>query len=150
MNLFDAQRMATELMRHTGLSAKGWSFAFDNAKRRAGVCKFSTKTISLSRPHVEMRTPDQVREIILHEIAHAEAGAHAGHGPQWQHTARALGLKNPTRSVEAVGTIPAMWTIICPTCGPILTRHRRSNVSMICVACNSRVTYVRTNTLTPA
>ena len=44
----DAQQMARELMNQHGLSE--WSFRFDRARRRAGLCVHSRKEITLSGP----------------------------------------------------------------------------------------------------
>ena len=71
MNLKDAEELALSLMRKHGLSH--WEFGFDRAKRRFGACNFSKKRISLSKYLTEVNEIEQVRDTILHEIAHALA-----------------------------------------------------------------------------
>ena len=52
----------------------GWSFGFDNAKKRAGLCSFSAKSITVSRYLAARYDDDDVHQILLHEVAHALAG----------------------------------------------------------------------------
>ena len=82
--------IANELIA-THLDPREWSFAFDRAKMRAGLCDFKRKRISVSRYLTARYTDDQVRQILLHEIAHALAGSRAGHGPKWKDIARSIG-----------------------------------------------------------
>ena len=44
-----ARRLAEQLMDEhmPGLVSEGWTFAWDNAKARCGVCKYGKKTIGL-------------------------------------------------------------------------------------------------------
>lgn len=81
---------AAELM-GAHLADRSWAFAFDNAKTRAGQCDFARRRITVSR-HLAVRfTPEDVEQVLLHEIAHALSGPRAGHGPTWRRTAAALG-----------------------------------------------------------
>ena len=66
MDLSDAYRMGTELLQRHGLDA--WSLAFDNAKRRAGVCRHGARVIGLSAPLARLHSVEEVRETLLHEI----------------------------------------------------------------------------------
>ncbi len=97
MELHDAQALALRLMTEHGLTDDGWTFTFDKATSRMGVCKFGPKRISLSRHYTEHATVEQVTDTILHEIAHALVGPYdsrgkrIGHGWQWKVKARALG-----------------------------------------------------------
>ena len=60
---------AERLMSRHGLA--GWSFQFEDTSKRAGVCDFGLKVIGLSRLYCLHATGPQVRDTILHEIAHA-------------------------------------------------------------------------------
>jgi predicted SprT family Zn-dependent metalloprotease len=55
-----------------------WSFEFDNAKKRAGLCNYSEKRISVSRYLAARYDDDEIHQILLHEVAHAMAGAQVG------------------------------------------------------------------------
>ena len=81
MDLGDAYRMGTELLRQHGLD--GWTLAFDGAKRRAGVCRYDVRVIGLSAPLTRLHARDEVRETVLHEVAHALVGPRHGHDAVW-------------------------------------------------------------------
>jgi SprT protein len=68
-----------------------WSFQFDHSKTRAGCCYYTRNLITLSRILCEVMDENQIRNTLLHEIAHALAGHSAGHGPRWKSIARSLG-----------------------------------------------------------
>ena len=74
MLLQDAHELALRLMRHHNLLPT-WKFEFDRSKVRFGKCSYGSKTISLSRHLVELNADVEVRDTILHEIAHALAPA---------------------------------------------------------------------------
>ena len=77
-DLDDVRRVAEALL-STHLDAS-WSFAFDNAKRRAGACDYTRKRITVSR-YLAARYDDETnRQTLLHEVAHALAGAEARSG----------------------------------------------------------------------
>ncbi|MGC0272177.1 SprT-like domain-containing protein [Pseudactinotalea sp. Z1739] len=112
VNLEQAESMARDLMAEHGL--RDWTFAFDRAKRRAGLCRFHTRTISLSRHLTELHHDDLVRDTVLHEIAHALAGPDAGHGTQWRQVAGRIGAR-PERTLPAEAPLPpAPWEGHCP------------------------------------
>ena len=48
-----------------------WSFGFDNAKRRAGLCDYTRKRISVSRYLAARHDDDANHQTLLHEVAHA-------------------------------------------------------------------------------
>lgn len=97
MELTAAQTLAHSLMNEHGLDCIRWSFQFDNAKKRLGLCTYSTKTISMSRYMVAYSDEEAVRQTMLHEIAHAllptrdQWGQKVGHGPLWKAKAKSLG-----------------------------------------------------------
>lgn len=94
MNLNDARKLANAEMQAYGLSERGWTFDFDNGLRRFGRCAYGPKLISLSRRITELNGYDEVRETILHEIAHALAYIRhgiTGHGLIWYTVAREVG-----------------------------------------------------------
>ena len=78
MELEAARRLALGLMREHRVPGD-WLFEFDRSKVRFGRCHYGRKEISLSRHLVELNDEAEVRDTILHEIAHA-LGAGLGMG----------------------------------------------------------------------
>ncbi|MDX2376652.1 SprT-like domain-containing protein [Microbacterium sp. LRZ72] len=116
---------------------ESWSFGFDNAKRRAGLCDFTRKRISVSRYLAARYDDDTNQQTLLHEVAHAMAGASVGHGPEWKRTARALGYTGGTTHRGETATELAPWVGTCPA-GHTAYRYRRPARAMSCVACAPR------------
>ncbi|MHC4296490.1 MAG: SprT-like domain-containing protein [Planctomycetota bacterium] len=92
MNLHDAECLAISLMAEHGLDALGWSFGWNNRKRAYGLCNYTRKEISLSKPLCKGEPADSVRHTILHEIAHALCPVGVKHGRLWQLKCRELGI----------------------------------------------------------
>ncbi|MGO2151145.1 SprT-like domain-containing protein [Microbacterium gubbeenense] len=111
-----------------------WTFAFDNAKRRAGLCNFTAQRISVSKYLAARFSDDDVHQTLLHEVAHALAGPAAGHGPAWKRIARELGyVGSATHNLETANEL-APWVGTCPN-GHIVYRHRRPSRPSSCVKC---------------
>ncbi len=114
-----------------------WTFAFDNAKRRAGLCDYSRSRISVSR-YLAARYDDETNhQTLLHEVAHALAGAEAGHGPRWKAIARDLGYEGGVTHHGETATELAPWVGHCPA-GHVAYRHRRPSRPTSCVRCAPR------------
>lgn len=135
MELSDARALALALMQTHGVGH--WHFRFDSSRRRFGACHHRKEEISLSRSLTSLNDEGQVRDTILHEIAHAVAGAAAGHGATWRRTAARLGA-DPRRTYDSdsVVTPPAPYLGTCPHCALTVGRHRRNRVA--CAACCRR------------
>jgi hypothetical protein len=114
-----------------------WSFAFDNAKRRAGLCSYTAKRISVSRYLAARYDDDTNHQTLLHEVAHALAGPDAGHGPAWRRVARDLGYVGGTTHDGETATELAPWVGRCPA-GHVAYRHRRPTRPTSCVKCAPR------------
>lgn len=114
-----------------------WSFAFDNAKRRAGLCDFSRKRISVSRYISARNDDDEVHQTLLHEVAHAMAGPGAGHGRQWKRIAREIGYVGGTLHYGDIPTELAPWVGTCPS-GHTIYRYRRPSRPSSCPKCSPR------------
>lgn len=133
MNLDDVDALAHELMATHGLMPK-WSFAFDHAKRRAGICRYTEHTISVSRHLMQLYPEPLVRETLLHEIAHALVGPEHKHNVVWKRTARAIGSNGAARLPSTAPQAPAPWIGRCPA-GHTYTRHRRPRAGASCSRC---------------
>lgn len=91
MDLTDVTALANRLMTEHGIAGKGWTFRFDNAKRHMGCCNYSTKTITVSRYFAAEANEAEVRDTILHEVAHVLAGHAAAHQIAWKVIAVRIG-----------------------------------------------------------
>jgi predicted SprT family Zn-dependent metalloprotease len=121
------------------LAGQGWSFEWDRAKRRFGACHTATKRITLSHTLVLLNDEDEVRNTILHEIAHALAGAKAGHGPVWRAQARAIGCDAKRCYSDTKVTTPTgRYKAVCPGCGKEHYMHRRTRTPKSCGKCSRR------------
>jgi len=114
-----------------------WTFGFDNAKRRAGLCDYTRKRITVSRYLAARYDDDQNHQTLLHEVAHALAGHAAGHGAAWKRVARRLGYVGGTTHHGETATELAPWVGVCPA-GHVAYRHRRPAQQMSCVKCAPR------------
>ena len=96
--LAEVAREARALMDAHGLEE--WTLRFGAALGRLGACLEQPKIIEIARWHAAHDEPGQVTDTILHEIAHALAGANAGHGPVWKAVAKRIGAIPRARAGE--------------------------------------------------
>ena len=142
MNLYEAAHLARGLMAQHGLA--GWSFAFDHARRRFGRCDYTGRRITLSRPLTLLNGVDEVRDTLLHEVAHAlTPGSH--HGPAWRAACERVGAR-PARCYTDAQVVspprpPAAYQIGCPACGWWADRRRRPTTrrKYLCAKCRGPV-----------
>jgi len=114
-----------------------WTFGFDNAKRRAGLCDYTRRRISVSRYLSARYDDDTNHQTLLHEVAHAIAGADARHGPRWKRIARDLGYVGGTTHAGETATDLAPWVGVCPA-GHTAYRHRKAPRATSCAKCAPR------------
>jgi predicted SprT family Zn-dependent metalloprotease len=143
MELWNARRLAEQLMEKHGLSGEGgYRFVWDNAKRRFGCCFIHRKLISLSKPLTLLNEETDVRDTILHEIAHALTPTH-GHNAVWKAKCREIGC-TPERLFGCHVKRPELNSQShlyrgCPRCG-WWKKMRRIGVSRyICATCRNRL-----------
>lgn len=135
MDLSGAMTMARSLLDEHGLT--GWTVRFDSAKRRAGVCRYTERQIGLSAPLTRLHSEDEVRDTILHEIAHALVGAQHGHDEVWRATALRLGCSGERLVPAQAPRVPGAWRGVCPA-GHVVERHRRPERVKSCTRCSPR------------
>lgn len=141
MDLDAAADLATELMTRHGPA--GWSFRFDRARVRAGACHHNTRTISLSPWITAAHDEAQVRDTLLHEIAHALVGPRHGHDAVWQARAREIGASGE-RCYQGGDepVVPGRWQGRCAA-GHVVHRHRRPTRVLVCTRCRGGSTLRR-------
>lgn len=139
MDLREAQSFATDNMDKLGLTAQGWTFKFDRAKKRFGFCDGLTRTVYLSRPLTELNDVTQVEDTILHEIAHALVGNSHGHDKVWKAKARELGAT--PRAADSSGRVPVgRYQAVCLRCGwESRKRYHRRNRGVCPVCAKNKV-----------
>ncbi|WP_432564688.1 SprT family zinc-dependent metalloprotease [Kineococcus sp. SYSU DK003] len=125
-----ALTMARRLVVEHGLD--GWTVVLDRARTRAGICRADRREIGLSAPLTALHDEDEVRDTVLHEIAHALVGPRHGHDAVWKAMARRIGCSAERTSTAA--RAPGAWAGTCPA-GHVLTRHRRPSRVMACARC---------------
>ena len=128
--------LATELMDAHGLV--GWRVKLDHARRRAGQCDYTNKTISLSRLYVRHADIDHIRDTILHEIAHALVGPRHGHDAVWRQKALEIGCT--AKRCHSLCFARAKWLMTCPNGCFSVERHRKKS-GLVCASCKSAVEF---------
>ena len=112
-----------------------WTFGFDNAKTRAGLCNFTTKRISVSKYLAARYDDDEIHQVLLHEVAHAMAGSRAGHGARWKAQASELGYVGKRTHDGAIADELAPWVGTCPR-GHVHYRYRQPKRMLACGRCS--------------
>lgn len=147
-----AEALALALMQEHGLTDAGWAFQWSRGKRRLGETRIERrrdprtgkttqrKFIRLSRHLVDMNPEPVVRDVILHEIAHAIAGIENGHNHVWRAACRKVGAKPQRLADESVETPEGRYALACKLCNKELARrHRRTSPAKLknayCKAC---------------
>jgi predicted SprT family Zn-dependent metalloprotease len=119
------------------LDPRVWSFGFDNAKTRAGLCSFADHRITVSRYLAGRYEDDEIHQILLHEVAHALAGPRVGHGPAWRSIAKELGYDGKRTHDGAIADEFAPWVGTCPA-GHVHYRYKRPARPLACGKCSRR------------
>jgi len=118
-------QLAADLMKQHGLTDKGWTFELSNHKTFLGECDHFNKTISYSKYFLHV-SPEQLKDTMLHEIAHALVHPKHGHDEVWRAKAIEIGAR-PERCAEGETTSAKYnWRFYCPKegCTTELFRHR--------------------------
>lgn len=114
-DLTEVRLMAQELIAiHLRHSPDPWTFRFDNAKKRGGLCNHGTHTISLSKYLCELWSLDECEQVMLHEIAHALAPKHHRHTQEWYDIAVSIGYTGGITHRNQIATHRATWIGRCP------------------------------------
>ena len=142
MTLFETQTLAKTLLRQHGLL--DWKFRFDRARRRFGSCSVRRKTITLSRAITMMNSDEQIRDTILHEIAHALTPGD-GHGSRWKAMCVKIGAKPERCFTEKEVVVPprreAPYLIGCKQCNWWSDRRKITRSRLLCRKCRAPISY---------
>lgn len=155
MELQEIERHATALMTAHGVGSL--TFAFDNSRSRLG-CTHSVvfnkgqrneyvipKKITFSRHYAPLLGEGEIRDVILHEIAHALTPGH-NHDNVWKATARRIGAK-PERCVAPSASPEKSIVATCP-CGHVVSKgHRLPRALWVHTGCGLLLTYTRNESI---
>jgi len=128
MKLKDAYNLMKELKEKHSLY--DWGFKFDRSVRRFGLCSYRRKTIYLSKKLTLLNDMNIVKNVILHEIAHALVNSHNGHNEIWEHKALSIGCDaqrcyDPSKVIRP----KKKYRGKCPVCDNIVLSHKRTVIS---------------------
>lgn len=117
---------ARQLMTENGLG-RDWKIKIGSAKRQAGSCHRGLKVIRLSHTLLSQWPFADIRDTILHEIAHALTPNDPGHGAAWKAKCIEIGAK-PERCYEsgALASAPKSWIQSCSCRDDRGQIHRRT------------------------
>jgi phage FluMu protein Com len=144
-DLFEIERQAKMLMTAHGVGSL--AFAFDNSKRRLGAMHslrvngvHLPKKITISKHYALILPMEEIRNTVLHEIAHALAPGD-GHGYRWKAKAREIGAK-PERCASPSASPKAPIEGRCPKCDVKVSDHfRRPSRTYIHRTCRTVLIY---------
>ena len=148
MTLSDAKALCESLMAQHGLV--GWSFTFHHRRRSLGTCNYTLRTIFLSKVLVPVTTLEEVRNTILHEIAHAlTPGQHHNH--VWRRKAIEIGCTGTrcfdyTEAQKSVVSKLAKYKAVCVN-GHEHFKHRMPKSKRWCIIDTCRLTRGKSETL---
>jgi predicted SprT family Zn-dependent metalloprotease len=129
-------RLAEKLLAEHRL--RDWSFDFDHAARRAGSCHYGRRRITLSLQFARQASEADIRETLLHEIAHALVGPRHNHDAVWRAKAREIGASGE-RCHDFLFT-PPRYIVRCRNgCWSSTAERRRRNV--VCRKCRGEIVY---------
>lgn len=135
LSKFDRILALSEGLMARHLDVTKWRFAWDNAKRRAGLCNYRDRVISISTYHAQVHPIDETLQVVLHEIAHALCGKEAGHTKVWLATAKSIGYRAERFTGKEIAENFAPWVGYCPA-GHEHYRYRKPTRQLSCALCS--------------
>ena len=134
--LDSTRQLAAQLFAKHGMA--DWRFAFDRATRRAGSCCHTDRTITLSCEFARNAPDAELRETLLHEIAHALVGPRHNHDAVWRAKALAIGCSG--QRCHDFSFAPPRYVVTCENhCWAGTAERRRRNV--VCRHCHGAILY---------
>lgn len=129
-------QQAVKLLELHGL--KKWRFKFDDSTRRAGCCNYRDRVISISFDLARSGSDDDVRDTLLHEIAHALVGSKHNHDAVWKAKAKEIGCSGE-RTHKLQFALPR-YHVSCENHCWKQTAERQ-NRRLICRTCGGKLVY---------
>ena len=147
MKFTEARRLAERTIRTNNLGNR-WNFEYNKALTTLGQCDYDNHLITLSRYYVFLNDEELIKDVILHEIAHALAPPKDVHSKVWENIFRGIGGSGCIRYPHArhppekflghcIGS--KVWT----GCAATFKVHRRFET---CSSCKKIFPLMRTRT----
>ncbi len=130
------KRLAKKLMAQHNLS--GWDFQFDNGSKRAGCCNYRKKLISLAYEYARYASVKDIKNTLLHEIAHALVGSEHNHDAIWK--AKAIEIGCSGERCHDVQFTPPKYIMKCQNNCWVTTADRRRQ-NKVCGCCSGEIIY---------
>ena len=141
MNIREAESLVYKYMAKHDLPDE-WLFRWQNKKGALGTCSYNNKEIRLSKWYVELNDEAEVRDTILHEIAHAlsyerHGSKGIGHGRLWKSICREIGAIPRACSKGKLNKPQNHYKYVDTCCGVTYRMHRlRKNTKYSCPKCH--------------
>jgi predicted SprT family Zn-dependent metalloprotease len=116
-----------------------WSFQFDDGRKRAGCCRYDTRVISISYEFAKHVPDEEIRDTLLHEIAHALVGKAHNHDEVWRTQALAVGCSG--RRCHDIQFTTPRYIVKCERGCWVTTAERRRH-GVICKHCRGQIMYL--------
>jgi len=118
-----------------------WRFDWMNSKKAIGQCRQIRGRdygwIRLSKHMIPAMDEAEVRDTILHEIAHALVGVHHGHDWTWQRKAMEIGCNGErTAKINVANQVRYKYLATCPCCGNVTGMSRKPTREYWCKCSN--------------
>ena len=116
------EKVAIKLMRKFKLTRKGWKFGYSIRGSYIGQCRHTPKLIVLNTRFANTIKMSEVKDTILHEIAHALVGIGHGHDRVWRAKCNEIGCHaRATKKVDYLKNVDSSadfkYVGVCPSCG---------------------------------
>lgn len=134
--LVEYESLASELLKKHNLV--DWTFGWDENNRlksRIGLCDYSKKRVSVTKQFAIKQPNYEVKNIILHEIAHALTEGH-GHNKVWK--AKCLEIGAMPEPNYRPGSLDRKYKGVCPTCGDTVISYKKKTACSSCYFDNYR------------
>lgn len=143
------QQLITEIQSLINQHLVGWSFKVTKTKHAMGQCDHINKEITISIYHLTTGTLEEIKDTILHEIAHAMTPGH-NHDRIWKLKCIELGARPATKanriaSTKFVESIPPKHSYVCKICGHAKYSNRKLKHRYSCTKCGQALGTVRFN-----
>lgn len=121
----EVTQLALTLMSEHNLNWPAWGFRLSRHKLSLGRCEYNRYnggTVIFSKNFLHL-SDVEIRDTLLHEIAHALTGPYAKHNSKWKAECRRIGARpDEFADLKREDNVEFKWTGVCPN-GHTTSRH---------------------------